>query len=193
MPRKKKNRKHTKDILNHDKLDIKQYSKAMIILLISTLYTNSVLAEELHFVINGKSFHSNERPNNKYNERNFGIGAQFDFNNFDKNIVPFLNIGGFSDSNNNPSFYIGGGITHRTNFRNSWKSFHIDAGASAFLMSRVYPATSGEESSSLIPGILPMISIGTESTALNIVYIPDVSVNKASLWFIQLKLKTDIL
>ena len=178
--------------INYLFLKLFNINYSVILILLSIFIVNTSSAEQLHFVINGKAFHSNERQNNKYNERNFGAGLQYDFDNFDKYFVPFLNIGGFSDSNNNPSYYIGGGLAHRTKFRNRWKNFHIDAGMSAFIMTRLYPQATGEKSNSVIPGILPMISMGTESAALNIVYIPKIEITEESLWFIQLKLKTDV-
>lgn len=165
---------------------------SIVIMLIFLLGNSSASADELHFVLNGLSHHTKSEPDKKYNEENFGFGLQYDFNNFDRNLVPFLNAGGFYDSNNNPSYYIGSGLTHRTSIRNRKTTFHIDAGVTLFFMSRVYDDASENEyvnGNRIIPGALPVISIGTDTTAVNITYIPEMDETKTSVWFVQLKMK----
>jgi len=164
------------------------YLKKCLIIFYLFMISNLTHANDLHFIINGISHHTNNSSEYKYNESNLGFGLQYDFNNFDKNLVPFINAGGFSDSNENPSYYIGSGLMHRTSV-NSYKSnFHIDAGMALFFMSRDRMRNS-EIESSIFPGILPMLSIGTDTTSVNITYIPEIDNMGTSVWFIQLKLK----
>ena len=176
---------------------IKKYIKyffrlfnALLLTIISTsIYSNISFANDFNLTINGKSFHSEPRPDNKYNEKNLGIGLQYDFTKVDKNLIPYVNAGGFSDSNGNPSYYFGGGLSHRTKFRNRWNTFHFEVGMSAFIMTRMYQNTSGSKVNSMFPGVLPTLSFGTEYTSINVVYIPETDFTKVSVWFVQLKLR----
>lgn len=175
--------------LNSDKILSYTHKICFLMLFIILLvFANNAHSDELYMIVNGKSFHSGEEKYKNYNERNYGLGMQYDFTSFDKDLVPFINVGGFSDSNENPSYYVGGGLTHRTKFRNGLGSFRIDAGLSAFLMSRVQLEDANQENNILIPGILPMLSIGTRQAAVNITYIPETEMTRASLWFVQLKI-----
>lgn len=162
--------------------------KNCLLIIALSILTERTSANDLHFVINGISHHTSNEPEYKYNESNIGFGVQYDFNEFDRNLVPFLNVGGFSDSNKNPSYYIGSGLMHRTTMRSYKSDFHIDAGMTMFFMSRDRK-TNSEIENSIFPGILPMISIGTDTTSVNITYIPKIDNIDTSVWFIQLKLK----
>lgn len=157
-----------------------------LLFLFSLFCVQSVRAGELHFVLNGKSIHLKEKPGLDLNEHNLGVGFQYEFNNVYKNWVPFLNAGGFSDSFEEPSYYVGGGIVRRYKFRNQLVNFHMDAGLTAFMMTK-----SDINDNEPFPGMLPMVSFGNKYAALNVTYIPKVSDhrNATELWFMQLKVR----
>lgn len=174
----------------------KYIKEGMFIIFYFFIITNIcsyAMASELHFVVNGKSIHGNERVEKSYNESNTGAGLQYDFDETDKRIIPFINMGGFSDSNNNPSYYLGGGLMHRTKIRKKWLNFYIDAGITAFVMSRknVSDTLDGDGGTGVTPGLLPVLSIGTDVAAVNLTYIPDSQITGSSVWFFQLKIKLD--
>lgn len=150
--------------------------------LLSVFYTHSLRAGELHLVLNGKSFHIVKKPGVKLNERNFGAGFQYEFGRFKKHWTPYINAGGFSDSFEKPSFYIGGGLYQRFKLPNS--SLHFDAGMTGFMMTKA-----DVNDNKPFPGILPMISLGNDVAALNITYIPQIDTTGTDLWFVQLKFK----
>ena len=164
------------------------FIKNFIFIITLSILTEQTYANDLHFVINGISHHTSNDPEYKYNENNLGFGIQYDFNEFDRKLVPFLNVGGFSDSNENPSYYIGSGLMHRTSMHSYKSKYHIDAGMTLFFMSRDRKINSQVENS-IFPGILPMVSIGSDTTSVNITYIPKIDSMDTSVWFIQLKLK----
>jgi len=152
------------------------------LLLISIFHIQATHAGELHFVLNGKSIHLNKVPGQTLNERNYGAGFQYEFNRINKNWVPFLNAGGFTDSYNKPSYYVGGGFVHRFRLPNNIQGFHLDAGLTGFVMTKA-----DVNDNEPFPGILPMVSIGNKRVALNITYIPKITDIGTDLWFMQLK------
>ena len=163
----------------------------IFIFLFYTLWSNTVNADDLHLVFNGMSHHSNADVRKSYNEKNLGVGIQYDFSGLDKNLLPSVYLGGLNDSFENPSYYIGTGLSHRTRFNNLKSRINIDAGMLLLVMSREYTYKSGRQTTSIVPAALPMLSIGTNTTALNITYIPKIDEMNASVWFMQLKIKLD--
>ncbi len=153
-------------------------------IIFSILFSVSVKADELHLVLNGKSIHMQKNSETKYNENNYGIGMQYDFNQFDRNWISYVNAGGFSDSLGNPSYYIGGGLSYRMKINRFIPGMHIDTGFTGFFMTR--QDTNGNEP---FPGVLPMLSFGNANTSLNVTYIPQINEHTSELWFFQLKIK----
>ena len=144
----------------------------------------SVQADELHFILNGKAVHLGDpSPGQKFNEKNWGAGLQYDFSPTDDgNWIPFVTAAGFNDSNKNPSYYAGGGMSRR--FQPTGSSVHYDLGLVGFLMTR-RDFKGGDP----FPGVLPVFSMGTESVALNVTYVPDVMPKSVPLLFFQLKFR----
>ena len=153
---------------------------------ISILNVQTIYAGELHFVLNGKSIHLNKKPGYKLNEINLGAGFQYEFNNVNKYWVPFLNAGGFSDSYEKPSYYVGGGISRRYRLPGKSLGLHLDAGLTGFVMTKA-----DVNDNNPFPGILPMVSIGNKNVSLNITYVPAINDTELStdLWFMQLKFR----
>ena len=121
-------------------------------------FTQQIFAESLNLVINGKAFH---QGNGDYNEDNWGLGFEYNFKE-DEKWINFVNGGFFKDSTSNTSKYFGGGTKRRfllTDDKNGW---HIDAGVTAFLMTR--KDVNNEQP---FFGGLPFMSIGTSKFAIN--------------------------
>ncbi|HYA37022.1 MAG TPA: hypothetical protein VEI74_01945 [Candidatus Methylomirabilis sp.] len=137
-------------------------------------------ADELSLLVNGKAVHINAPAGSSLNEKNWGLGVQYDGNAIDKKWVPFVTASGFSDSNENPSYYAGGGVLRR--FQGD--TLHFDIGAVGFLMTR-----KGYKNDKPFFGALPAFSAGTEWVSVNMTYIPKVEPKMVALWFFQLKIK----
>ncbi len=159
---------------------------AIFISFFTLIHAQSAHAGELYFVLNGKSIHLDKKPGLNLNEKNLGAGFQYEFKNFNKHWIPYLNAGGFSDSFEKPSYYVGGGITRR--YKLPWQSMglHLDAGLTGFVMTKA-----DVNDNNPFPAVLPMMSIGNKNVALNITYIPALNDSELStnLWFMQLKFR----
>ena len=139
-------------------------------------------AEQWSLLVNGKAVHLDEQAGVDYNEENWGGGLQYDFEMTTRKWVPFVNASFFKDSNNNPSYYVGGGAMRRFAFGKDG-AMHLDAGVVAFVMVRK-EFHDGDP----FPGILPAVSVGTDRVALNVTYIPKVDPKMVPILFFQLKI-----
>lgn len=140
-------------------------------------------AGEFSVLLNGKAIHLDEQPGVTYNENNWGLGFQYDMPADEKKWVPFVTASGFKDSNENMSYYAGGGYLYRHKFEWGKTPMHFDAGAVAFLMTR-----KGFKNDDPFPGILPAVSLGTPRVAVNMTFIPKVDPKMVPLLFFQLKI-----
>ncbi len=147
------------------------------------LAVNPAHAGQLSLLLNGKAVHLDEQPGIEYNEENWGAGAQYDFDMTKGKWVPFVNASGFKDSNNNPSYYAGGGTVRRFSFGKKEGGLHLDAGLVAFLMVR-----KDYNDGNPFPGILPVLSLGTDRVAVNVTYIPKIDPKMVPIIFFQLKI-----
>jgi Antimicrobial peptide resistance and lipid A acylation protein PagP len=170
------------DVISYDLK--KTFFISISVLLLSIFYTQTLYAGELHFVLNGKSIHIEKKPGQNLNERNYGAGFQYEFASTYKDWVPFINAGGFTDSYEKPSYYIGGGFVRRFRLPRQLMNLHFDAGVTGFVMTKA-----DVNDNEPFPGMLPMISIGNRNAALNITYIPQLTDIGTDLWFMQLKFK----
>jgi len=152
---------------------------ALLLTLLAGLTPGPAAADGLSLLVNGKALHLGVPEGKKYNEKNWGLGLQYDWDLKDSKWIPFATASEFIDSNKNPSYYAGGGALRRFEFG----SLHADLGAIGFLMVR-----KDFKSDRPFPGVLPVISVGTQSVALNITYIPKVEPKAVPLWFFQLKI-----
>lgn len=133
-------------------------------------------ADSINLVINGKAFHAD---NNNYNEDNWGLGFEYNFKEKQK-WINFANGGYFKDSNSNTSKYLGGGSKRRFLLSDEKDGWHIDAGFSAFIMTR-----KDYKDNQPFFGALPFVSIGAGKFAINATYIPKASPKLEALIFIQ--------
>jgi hypothetical protein len=113
------------------------------------------------------------------NEKNWGLGLQYDWDRASDKWIPFGTVAGFRDSNSNMSYYAGGGAMYRFQF----DSAHVDLGAIGFVMTR-----KDYKNNDPFLGVLPALSVGTKNVALNITYVPKVEPKAVPLWFFQLKI-----
>ena len=97
--------------------------------------------------------------------------------------VPFVTASDFKDSNENMSYYAGGGTARRFYLGDGKGGLHLDAGLVAFLMVR-----KDFHNGNVFPGVLPVVSFGTDRVALNVTYIPKVDPKMVPIVFFQLKI-----
>ena len=139
-------------------------------------------ADQWSLLLNGKAIHLENPPGTNYNEKNWGVGLEYDFTLKDSKWRPFLTSSSFKDSNKNPSHYAGGGVMRRYAFSEKKDSIHIDIGLVVFAMIR-----KDSKNGNPFPGVLPVISLGTDRVALNVTYIPGVDPKLIPLLFLQVK------
>lgn len=150
------------------------------LLLFCVCFSQLNVANELHLVINGKSMHENKR---NYNEENWGLGFEYNFAE-DNKWINFVNAGFFKDSLSNNSTYLGGGSKRRFLLGEDKDGWHIDAGLTAFIMTR-----KNYKNNQPFFGALPFVSVGTSQFAINAIYIPAVSPKTEALWFFQASMR----
>lgn len=151
-----------------------------LLIMISFSLSPQIMADSVNLIINGKSIHENKR---NYNEENWGLGFEYNFSE-DKKWINFINGGYFKDSLSNTSKYLGGGSKRRFLLGDHKDGWHIDAGLTAFLMTR-----KDQKNNQPFIGALPFVSIGTGKFAINATFIPAVSPKTESLWFFQAAFK----
>jgi hypothetical protein len=139
-------------------------------------------AEQLSLLINGKAVHLGKLDGVKFNEDNWGAGFQYDFDATADNWIPFVTASGFLDSNNNPSYYAGGGALKRFDLGSAGSGYHVDLGGVAFVMTR-------QEFNDEKPffAVLPAMAIGTDQLAVNVSFVPKVDPKTVALFFFQIK------
>ena len=147
------------------------------------LLATAAQAGQWSLLINGKAVHLDEQPGVEYNEENWGGGVQYDFDMTPRKWVPFVNASVFDDSNKNPSYYAGGGTVRRFQIGKGEGSLHLDVGLVAFLMIR-----EDFKDGDPFPGVLPVVSFGTDRIAVNVTYIPKIDPKMVPIVFFQLKI-----
>ncbi len=147
-----------------------------LLFMISFSFSQFIFADSFNLIINGKAIHENKK---NYNEENWGLGFEYNFEE-KKNWINFINGGFFKDSVFNTSKYIGGGTKRRFLLGTDQNSWHVDVGATAFLMTR-----KDYKNEEPFFGALPYVSIGTDKFAINATYIPAVTPKFEALWFFQ--------
>lgn len=147
-----------------------------LLLVMSFLFLPHVAADSLSLIINGKALHEDKK---NYNEQNWGLGFEYNFIEGEK-WIHFINGGFFKDSLFNTSKYFGGGSKRRFFFSDYKAGWHLDLGATAFIMTR-----KDYKNNQPFIGVLPYLSIGTDKFAINATYIPAVNPKFEAVWFFQ--------
>lgn len=137
---------------------------------------NPVFAEEFHLILSGTAKHAG---NNNFNEENWGLGFEYDFDKRN-NWIPFFTGASFLDSNDNISRYLGGGTKRRFQLSGDPYGLHVDVGAVGFLMTR-----RGFKNNKPFPGVLPFISVGNHWLAVNVTYVPQVDPKMVEFLYFQ--------
>lgn len=150
-------------------------------LIIGATLTAPAGAGDLSLLLNGKAIHIDPAPGTNYNEKNWGVGLQYDFKPTGGAWIPFVTAAEFRDSNRNVSYYAGGGFSKRYDFFGG--AMHVDAGGVAFLMVRK-DFRDGDP----FPGVLPVVSVGAGRYAINMTYIPRVDPKMVPIVYLQLKI-----
>jgi len=148
----------------------------LLIMVFIFFFSQQIFADSVNLIINGKAFHENKK---NYNENNWGLGFEYNFKE-NKKWINFVNGGFFKDSNSNTSKYLGGGTKRRFLLTDDQDGWHIDAGLTAFLMTR-----KDFKNNQPFFGALPFISVGTSKFAINATYIPAISPKFVGLLFLQ--------
>jgi hypothetical protein len=152
---------------------------AHLLAIVVCLTATAAAADELSLLINGKAIHLGSSSGSNLNEKNWGLGLQYDWDRESDKWRPFATVSEFRDSNYNTSYYAGGGALYRFQFDRA----HVDLGAVGFVMVR-----KDYKNGDPFLGVLPALSVGTKNVALNITYIPKIEPKAVPLWFFQLKI-----
>jgi len=152
----------------------------VLFIVIMSLGSFQVAAEEFFLVLNGKAIHEG---NTNYNENNWGLGFEYDMKQESK-WIPFVAGSSFRDSNDQISNYLGGGYKYRIPLENDKEGWRVDLSLIAFVMTR-----RDYQNNKPFIGALPFIAIGTSKVMLNLSYIPKVTPKTVGLFYFQLKFK----
>lgn len=125
---------------------------------------------ELSAVLNGKSIHLN--ADKDWNENNFGFGIEYQFAT-ESRWKTIVMANGFRDSSDNTSFMAGAGLHRNLFVSDRYHGFFVDAGISAFLMTR-----EDVDDNRPFPAALPSLTVGTRNMGLNLSYLPRKAVEK---------------
>ena len=128
-------------------------------------------AGKSHAVVNGRSYHFNASYD--WNENNYGFGLEHEF----EQKSPWKKVvmaNGFRDSNHNMSWMAGAGLHRRVFETEKLDGFYVYAGINAFVMTRE------DAGSDPFPGVLPSISIGTDTVGMNLTYLPKQAIESAT-------------
>lgn len=121
-------------------------------------------AGQLDLVVNGRSYHVNSEYD--WNENNLGLGLEYQFDTSSRWIWS-VNANAFKDSLDNLSYMAGGGLVRRLYQSEHPAGFYLDAGLSAFVMSRA-----DINDRQPFPGVLPVVSAGMKHFGVNVTYLP---------------------
>lgn len=153
---------------------------AILTALLLLLTTATVSADDFHVIISGTAKHV---ENDNYNERNRGLGFQYDLEERN-NWIPFYTGARFLDSNENWSNYLGGGTKRRFLLGSDPDGLHVDLGVVGFLMTR-----EGFRNGNPFPGVLPFASVGNNWFAVNATYVPKIEPKMVQFYYFQLMFK----
>lgn len=162
------------------------------LLLLSPFSTAS--AGSMQAVFNGKSYHIDSDYD--WNESNYGFGIEYEFEPRSRWIKTVV-ANGFQDSQDNTSFMVGAGLHRRLLDGDRFAEFYVDAGLTAFVMTR-------DDINNEKPflGALPSLTVGNRYVGLNLSYVPRYAVRDfaradtrdpdiTGVVFLQFKLRLD--
>jgi hypothetical protein len=142
----------------------------VIVALFVGLPASSAVAGSLSAVINGKSLHVNSSYD--WNENNAGLGFEYQFTTKSR-WKKSLMANGFHDSTDAMSYMAGVGLHRRLVQSERLAGFYVDAGISAFVMTR-----EDVNNNKPFPGVLPSVSFGNRYAGFNVTYLPKQAVEE---------------
>lgn len=145
-------------------------TKITLLVLGLMVSASAALAGEFSAVLNGRSIHLG--ANEEWNENNLGLGFEYQFAS-ESRWRTRLMANGFQDSTENMSYMAGGGLHRNLYATDRLRGFYVDAGLSAFLMTR-----EDVDGGRPFPGILPTLTIGNQYLGMNLTYLPKQAVEK---------------
>ena len=162
--------------------------------LVSCLVTVPADAGSLSAVINGRSYHVGASKD--WNENNVGFGLEYHFDTASRWRTTAL-ANGFRDSDDRMSYIAGGSLQRRFVESPRLGGLYLDAGVTAFLMTR-----HDVNDNRPFPGILPTVSLGNRHVGFNLTYLPEAAVRQATnshmsdptikgIFFLQMKINLD--
>ncbi len=162
--------------------------------LILTVAATPAVADRLHLVVNGKSFHVDSDYD--WNENNYGIGVEYEFNSRSRWIKTAM-ANGFRDSRDNISYMAGAGLHRRLFVTERFSDLYVDTGINVFLMMR-----RDIDDNRPFPGLLPSLTLGNRYGGINLTYVPKpvvhfsakentVDPNIDGIFFLQVKIRLD--
>ncbi|HEX7080327.1 MAG TPA: hypothetical protein VF329_04885 [Gammaproteobacteria bacterium] len=172
----------------------KLFASAMLALLLGISFPAA--AQDWSLVLNGKSIHVNSSKD--WNEQNWGLGIEREFDAGSRWVKVAL-FNGFVDSADEMSYMAGGGLKRRFRLSSLHEGLFVDVGVVGFLMTR-----QDVNDNEPFPGLLPALTFGTRSVALNLTYLSQSMMDSATnvtrvdptvsgLVFLQLKLDPRLL
>lgn len=129
-------------------------------------------AQDWGLVVNGKAIHVNSSKD--WNERNWGLGLEREFAT-DSKWVKVALVNGFKDSRNHMSYMAGGGVKRRFHLYSLSDDLFVDVGVVGFLMTR-----KNVNDNEPFPGLLPAVTVGTSRVALNLTYLSERMMDRAT-------------
>jgi hypothetical protein len=124
---------------------------------------------QLYLDINGLSKHLGS--DETYNERNIGAGLTYERRKLGSDLVKALTAGGYKNSYNDNSFYVGGGLAKRFDLG---KRLYADVGGVAGLVT-------GYEGG-VNPMAMPMVGLGLKDLwKLRLMYAPETEKNPSTM------------
>lgn len=115
-------------------------------------------------VVNGKSYHVGAKED--WNENNYGLGVEYHFDSMSRWKTSAV-ANAFRDSTDRLSLMAGGSLHRRLVETDRLGRFYVDAGLTAFLMTR-----KDVNDNRPFPGILPSIAFGNRYLGMNLTYLP---------------------
>ncbi len=129
---------------------------------------DAAIAGSVNAIINGRSHHVG--ASNDWNENNIGLGVEYQFDSATRWKASAM-ANGFRDSNDHMSYMAGGSVHRRLIDSQRFGGFYLDAGITAFLMTR-----EDVNDNRPFPGILPSVAIGNRYAGFNLAYMPEAGV-----------------
>lgn len=136
----------------------------------------------IYYSPGGISKHSKDRPDGeKYNENNYGASLIYEWKD-DENerLKKYITGGLYKNSLDKDSYFFGGGIKNRLLGNDD---AYLDAGVIGGLITGY--------NDSVIPALMPTLSIGKGPVGLNLMYVPEIDGLVPEIFMLnsQLKLK----